>query len=478
MKQLGLTIIGVLVSLSVLATSELPDIGSSSSRVFSISEEQAVGDDYMRQLRAFAPIINDAEINDYIQHLGFKLVENNADAQDRKFSFFVIRDNAINAFALPGGYIGINSGLISRSDTESELASVLAHEVAHVTQRHLARRLELQNQLSLPSLAAFAAAILIAASSENAETGMGALMGAQGLAQQAMINHTRSNEAEADRIGISTLYNAGFDPNGAVSFFEKMQQSSRYSGWAPEFLRTHPLSRSRITDARLRVKKYPSLFREERPVYLLIKEKIKALTAKVNSVSIDRNEKRFKSGEFKTPAEQYGFAIFMIRAKRFEIAEKILKNLSFSDSKQPSYAIALAQLDIERKTPKRSIARINDLLFKSPGNQALVETLSELYMANDQYSDARELLLSNIHMTEYAPYLLKLLAEAQEGSGHRAEVYETEGNFLLAMGDLTGARIQFEQALNLHTEDPYSRARINSQIQKIKEYIRQRSLRH
>ena len=133
MKQLGLTIVGILVSLSVLATSELPDIGSSSSRVFSISEEQAVGDDYMRQLRAFAPIINDAEINDYIQHLGFKLVENNADAQDRKFSFFVIRENTINAFAMPGGYIGINSGLISRSDTESELASVLAHEVAHVT---------------------------------------------------------------------------------------------------------------------------------------------------------------------------------------------------------------------------------------------------------------------------------------------------------------------------------------------------------
>ena len=257
-----------------------------------------------------------------------------------------------------------------------------------------------------------------------------------------------------------------------------MQQNSRYYGNAPEFLRTHPLSRSRITDARLRARNYPSRFRQERPVYGLIKEKIKALTDKVTPITVDRKSKEFKSGELKSAAEQYGYAIFMIRAKKFDIADKILKNLRFSDPNQPSYAIALAQLDIERKTPKNSIKIIRDMLAKSPGNQALVETLAELYMASDQYAEARELLLANVHMTEFAPYLLKLLAEAQDGSGHKSEVYETEGNYLLAMGDLIGARIQFEQALNLHTEDPYSRSRINAQIQQIKEFIRQRSLRH
>ncbi|TQV85789.1 M48 family metalloprotease [Aliikangiella coralliicola] len=460
------------------AANELPDIGSSSSRVFSLVEEQAVGDDYMRQIRAIAPIVNDAEINDYIQHLGFKLVENNADAQDRQFSFFVVRENSINAFALPGGYIGIHTGLITKSDTESELASVLSHEIAHVTQRHLARRLELQNQLTLPSLAAFAAAILIASQSKSSQTGMGALMGAQGLAQQAMINHTRSNEAEADRIGISTLYKAGFDTKGAISFFEKMQENSRYYSNAFEFLRTHPLSRSRITDARLRAREYPSRRRDERLVYLLMKEKIKALTAKINPVTVDKTKTRYKNGEIKTDAQRYGYAVFMIRAKQFDVAEKILKSLRFSAPKQPSYAIALAQLDIERNSPANSIKLIESLLVQSPGNQALVETLAELYLAKSDYVKGRELLLANIHMTEYAPYLLKLLAEAQEGSGHQSEVYETEGNFLLAMGDLTGARIQFEQALNVHTEDPYARARLNSQLNRINEFIRQRSLRH
>ena len=463
---------------SAVSAAELPNIGSSSSQVFSLIDEQALGDDYMRQLRAIAPIVNDAEINDYIQHLGFKLVENNPNAQDRQFSFFVIRERSINAFALPGGYIGIHTGLITKSDTESELASVLSHEVAHVTQRHLARRLELQNQLTIPTLAAFAAAILIASQAKNSQTGIGAIASAQGLAQQALINHTRSNEAEADRIGIATLYRAGFAPEGAISFFEKMQENTRYNSNAFEFLRTHPLSRSRITDARLRAREYPTRRISDPLQYHLIKEKVKALTAKITPVTVSRQENLFKESKITSPAQLYGYAIFMIRAKKFDIAEKILKNLRFSNTKQASYAIALAQLDIERKSPASSIPVIKKMLLQSPGNQALVETLAELHIANNQYDEARELLLGNVHMTEYAPYLLKLLAEAQEGSGRRSEVYETEGNFLLAMGDLGGARLQFEQALDVHTDDPYARSRINSQINRIREYLRQRSLRN
>lgn len=462
---------------SAQASNELPNIGGSSSRVLTLAQEQAVGNDYMRQLRAAAPILNDAEINDYIQHLGFKLVENNQDAQDRQFSFFVIRQNSINAFALPGGYIALHTGLISKTENESELASVIAHEIAHVTQRHLARRLEKQKQLTIPSLAAFAAAILIASQAKNSETAMGAMMGSQALVQQAMINHTRSNEAEADRISMETLFNAGFDPESSVSFFEKMQLNSRYYSNAFEFLRTHPLSRSRITDARLRASEYPKRTRHERPIYALMKAKISALTRKLTPATLDKADKQFKSGLITSKAEQYGYAIFMIRAKKFELAEKILKKLLFSDYKQPSYAIALAQLDIERKTPASSLKRIKDLLFKTPGNQALVETLAKLLLADSQFAEARQLLLEHIHMTEYAPFMLKLLSEAQRGSGHHSEVYETEGNFLLAMGDLGGARIQFEQAINLQTEDPYARARINAQISRIKEYLHQRRLR-
>ena len=465
-------------TVSFAAGNNLPDIGSSASQSLSLANEQAVGDSYMRQMRAIAPIMNDPEVNDYIQHLGFRLVENNLRASDRPFLFFVMQDSAINAFALPGGYIAVHTGLISKTENESELASVIGHEIAHVTQRHLARRLELQNQMSIPSMAAFAAAILIASQSKNSDAAIAAMAGSQGLAQQAIINHTRSNESEADRIGITTMYRAGFDPQGTVTFFEKMQENSRYQSNAFEFLRTHPLSRNRITDARLRASEFPRSPVIEKPTYHLIKEKIKALTARITPTLLQSAQARYKNGKFDTDAKLYGYAYLLLRAKKLEKAETLLKKLRKQSPKQTTYAIAEAELNIERLTPERSIPIINDFLDKIPGNLALIEISAKLLLANKQASEARDLILENIHMTLQAPYLLKLLSQAQADSNHHSEVFETEGNYLLSMGDLVGARNQFYQALNVQTEDPYARQRINAQLARIKEFLYKRSLRH
>ncbi|MGB0496491.1 MAG: M48 family metalloprotease [Kangiellaceae bacterium] len=467
-----------LIQHSKAADNNLPDIGSSASQALSLANEQAIGDSYMRQLRAIAPIMNDPEVNDYIQHLGFKLVENNLRASDRPFLFFVIQDSSINAFALPGGYIGFHTGLIVKTENESELASVVGHEIAHVTQRHLARRIELQSQMAIPSLAAFIAAILIASQTSGSDGAMAAIAGSQGLAQQAIINHTRSNESEADRIGITTMYRAGFDPDAAVSFFEKMQQNSRYQSNSLEFLRTHPLSRNRITDVRLRAAEFPNRPVIEKPTYALIKEKIKAITARITPTLIQSANSQYKAGEFDTNAKIYGYAILLARAKQLKKAEKLLQQLRKNSPKQTTYAIALAELDIEKGTPQRSLPIIKDFLDKIPGNLALIEMSAKLLIANNQAKEARELLLENIHMTIQAPYLLKHLSQAQELSGHHSEVFETEGNYLLAMGDLIGARNQYYQALNVQTEDPYARQRINSQLARIKEFLYKRSLRH
>ncbi len=454
----------------------LPDIGSSASKGFSIAKEQAVGDSYMRQLRTIAPLINDAEINDYIQHLGFKLVESNPQATGRKFSFFVINQNSINAFALPGGYIGVHTGLITKSANESELASVLAHEIAHVTQRHLARRIELQNQLTLPSLAAFAAAILVASQSNNADAGAAAIIGTQGLTKQAVINHTRSNEAEADRIGIETLYLAGFNPNAAVSFFEKMQANSRYRSDFFEFLQTHPLSRNRITDARLRAAKFPRRPVIEKSTYRLIKAKIKALTTTITPALLIREQKRFQEKKFKNNEQLYGYAILLKKANKLKQAEQILVGLIKHQPKQTSYAIALAELDIMQNKAKRSLPIIEKFLSQIPGNLALVEINAKLLLETNQPLKARSLLLENIHMTRFAPHLFKLLSQAQQKAGFLAEVFESEGNYLVSIGDLNGATNQYYHALNAHTEDPYARERINAQLRLIKEYLYKRRL--
>ncbi len=463
-------------SFAIAANNDLPDIGSSASQVLSIAKEQAVGDSYMRQLRAFAPLLHDAEVNDYIQHLGFRLVENNLQAADRQFSFFVINQSTINAFALPGGYIGVHTGLINKTENESELASVIGHEIAHVTQRHLARRLELQSQLALPSLAAFVAAILIASQSSNSDASIAAMTGAQGLTQQAIINHTRSNESEADRIGIVTMYRAGFDPDAVISFFEKMQENSRYRSNSFEFLQTHPLSRNRITDARLRASELPARQVIEKPTYQIIKQKIKAITTKITPTVLNSAKRRFEVGELNTDEQLYGYAILLARGKKLEESEKILLKLTQKNPGQTSYAIALAELDIIKNKPSRSLTIIQNFLDKIPGNLALVEMNAKLLLAAQKPADARNLLLKNVHMTTFAPQLLKLLSRSQEESGHQSEVYETEGNYLLSVGDLSGARNQYYQALNVHTEDPYARERINAQLRLIKEYLYKRSL--
>jgi len=463
-------------SFAMAANNDLPDIGSSASKVLSLAKEQAVGDSYMRQLRAVAPLMNDAEVNDYIQHLGFKLVENNPSATDRHFSFFVIDQNSINAFALPGGYIGVHTGLITKTANESELASVIGHEIAHVTQRHMARRLELQSQLTIPSLAVFIAAILIGSQSKNNDGTMAAVAGAQGLSKQAIINHTRSGEAEADRIGIKTMYQAGYDPFAVVTFFEKMQQNSRYLSSGFEFLRTHPLNRNRITDARLRAAELPRRPVIQKPTYLLIKEKINALTTQINPTVINSAKRQFDNGDFKLDEQIYGYALLLAKAKELTQAEQLILKLRKKSPNQTSYAIALAEIDIAKNRPQRSLAIIEELLDKIPGNLALVEMNAKLLLSAQKPAEARELILENIHMTSFAPYLYKLLSKAQEESGHPSEVFETEGNYLLSFGDLNGARNQYYQALNIHTEDPYARERINAQLRLIKEYLYKRSL--
>jgi len=197
---------------------ELPDIGSSINKILPLNLEQQLGDYYMKVLRQQLPVINDPQIRNYINELGFRLVSSNEDTKDRQFYFFVINDPTINAFAMPGGYIGINSGLIQNAESESELAGVMAHEIAHVTQRHLARRLEQQQQISIPTLLATLGSVLVM--TKNSQAGMAALTGIQAGASQVMINHTRTNESEADRIGIVTLANAGFEPSGMASFLK------------------------------------------------------------------------------------------------------------------------------------------------------------------------------------------------------------------------------------------------------------------
>jgi beta-barrel assembly-enhancing protease len=230
---------------------KLPDIGSSAAEVMSPQDQREYGAQVLHELRAYGLVLDDALLDEYINALGYKLVSN-SDRPDLPFTFFIVRDNDINAFAVPGGYIAANAGLIINMSREDELAAVLAHEISHITQQHLLRAFEDMKKMALPTMLAMLG-VLIASSRTHDDTGTAAIMTGTQLMQQRQINFTRQDEAEADRVGIQTMARAGYDPLAMADTFATLQRVMRVNGVdVPEFLMDHPVDTSRIADAKSR----------------------------------------------------------------------------------------------------------------------------------------------------------------------------------------------------------------------------------
>ena len=353
------------------AADDLPDIGSSTERILPVAQEQELGDAIMRQVRRQLPMNDDPEIVDFINHIGFQLVANNPDAKGRNFYFFVARDPSINAFALPGGYVAVHSGLIAITEHESELAAVLGHEIAHVTQRHIARRLEAQSHLSMPMLAGVLVGVLAIAAGAG-DAGMAAMAGTQAGAQQSLINYTRSNEAEADRVGIETLASAGFDPFAVPSMFEKMQQSARYERRPPEFLLTHPVTENRISDGRQRAAQYPRGKDLEPLEFALFKARLQDLEAKNPEDSLKNYEQILRANP-KDASASYGKALALTRLKRYGEAAPVLAELLAREPNRQAYVLAQARLDMAEGRNAQARAALEKQLKINPGNHPLTK---------------------------------------------------------------------------------------------------------
>jgi predicted Zn-dependent protease len=239
---------------------KLPELGDSSQTMMSPAQERKLGEAIVRQIRGAGGYLDDPEVNDYLNELGNRLVTSTRDVR-QDFVFFAVPDPQINAFALPGGFIGVNTGLILLAQNESQLASVLAHEISHVTQHHVTRMLANQQNVLMTTIAGLALAILASkvGGSNSGQATSAAIAGTQALSAQMQINFTRENEYEADRVGFSRLVAAGFDPNAMGAFFERLQRSSRFvEGTAPSYLRDHPVTYERIAEAKTRAQDLPT----------------------------------------------------------------------------------------------------------------------------------------------------------------------------------------------------------------------------
>ncbi len=424
----------------------LPNIGDSTGTLISPIQEQQLGRAFMRSVRQQTSISQDPEIRDYIDAIG-KRLGSVSDSPTYPFHFFIVMNPAINAFAGPGGYIGVHSGLILATESESELASVIAHEIAHVTQRHLYQAFEDSKRLSLPTAAATLAALLIG--SQSPEAGQAAIMAIQAGSVQHQINFTRDNEKEADSIGMQTLARSNYDPHSMPLFFEKLQQSSRFYGKGPpEFLRTHPVTSARIADTRSRSEKYGYRQVTDSIDYLLVKAKLLVLSDKNSRNTIKLFKKRLTRGtsEQKDVA-QYGLALAFHKNEEFSNAIPLFRKLVEKNPQQPHYVTALAAALFEGGEHKKSLATYKSAIEHFPALLSIRQSYGEALLRSGQAKKAQQqfLVIDRYILTSPELYRLiartyKLTGEAAQSHRHLAESYYLNGRINEAIRQLTLAQ--------------------------------------
>jgi predicted Zn-dependent protease len=432
---------------------DLPEMGDSAGMLISPDEEKKLGEAFFRSLHAQIEINQDSEIQEYIRTIGEKLVSH-SDTPSYPFHFFVVMENNINAFAGPGGYIGVNSGLILMTEAESELASVIAHEIGHVTQRHLYRSYEASSRLSIPMMAATLGAILLGTQSPQA--GQAAIMAIQAGSVQFQINFTREHEEEADRVGMQTLSLSTYDPRAMPTFFERMQQSTRYSGQnIPEFLRTHPVTASRISDSRGRADNYPYKQYPDSLPYQLIKTKLLVLLANDSNEIKAILQARLTQGlpEQRTVA-QYGLGLLALKTQNFVEAEAIFQNLTKLNPEQSHYAAALARTALESNNYKLASTRFQKLAAQFPENDAIkIEYVRALLKAGEPLN-AKKLLLTLSFKIQQQPIFSELLAQIYGDLNQPAESHRYLADYYFAMGATQQAILQIRLAQQIRGISP------------------------
>ncbi|OCG34548.1 beta-barrel assembly-enhancing protease [Gilliamella sp. Gris1-4] len=425
----------------------LPDIGTAAATTLSIGQEMEMGDYYMRMLRASAPIINDPVLNQYINDLGKKLVSK-SESVKTPFHFYIMKSDVLNAFAFFGGNVVIHSKLILDTDNESQLASVMSHEIGHVTQRHLARAMENQNRNSPYVWGATLGSLLLTLA--NPEAGMAAMTSTMAGSAQNMISFTQSNEQEADRVGLRTLAKAGFDPYASSEFLQKLADQSRFSSKAPEILLTHPLPNSRLTDIRNRSLQYSKKNVSPSLNYYLAKARLAILMAKNKNTAklLVEDYKKLNNEQSKT-AIIYANALADNLSGNNQKAKQQLQPLLDSDPNNIWYIDLMTDIDLALNNSSTAITRLQAALKKSPNSSALQLNLANSYIKNKNYQQAVSLLHrytfdhnddSNgweLLVTAYGG----LHARAKEMSA-RAELIALEGQFQQSIQLLQNAKNQ------------------------------------
>ena len=492
----------------------LPDIGSSAAAIMSPQEERSYGASMLHEMRSLNMVLDDPLLGDYINTLGYRLVAH-SDKPDTRYTFFVVRDSGINAFAAPGGYIGMNAGLITTAESEDEVAAVLAHEIAHISQNHLLRAFEDSKKASLPIALAMIGA-MIAASGASGDGAEAALMTGTSLIQQRQINFTRKDEIEADRVGIQTLVRSHFDPQAMAGFFARMERTLRGGGGdgkIPDLLRTHPVTTDRISDAKARAEgveklveteaELPSIsgglnlayFRDKKDddfgttrraatpkpaagrnetrsqMFLLMRERARVLESDQPTATQAYYASYLKNEpNFDTPPNRYGHALALIRTNQPQQARDILAKLVEASPASLPFQIALAQAEAQSGRRNEALTRYEKLVSNSPDSNAIALSFAQTLIEDGQVSSARraqELLRPMLATEIDDPEPYRVFARASDLAGDKIRAAEAYADVALLNGRLEDALNQLKALTRRSDLDYYQRSRIDARIAEV-----------
>lgn len=449
---------------------KLPDIGSAADAVLSKSDEAQIGASIMRQINAAGIVVKDPQIAEYVNEIGHR-VASYANNGEYRFTFFVVDDPTINAFALPGGYIGVHTGLIEATRSEDELAGVLAHEVAHVTQRHIARAVTAGKRQSLMSTAIMLGAILAGAfGGVDPDVVQGSIAVAQGVSTQSRINFTRANEHEADRIGMSALADAGFDPQGMASFFEVISRgTSPIESRMPEFLRSHPVTSSRIAEARSRARNYPQVITDDTADYGVARARLMVARYEQPAEAVEFFEQQ--QSDYRSDRWQYGLAVAYLRNDQYDKALRIFEELANRQPEVIAYHIGLAQTQFEFEQTAAANQTFEQALELFPRNVPLVVQYAETLLRQGEAEYSHKLLLDLFNNKAPTPDQVLLIARAANAADEVAEAHYYRAEYSFMTGDLIGG-IQFlRQALRLPELQEIQRIRFEARIDFVREFM-------
>ena len=453
------------------AQSSLPELGDSSGALVSGLQEKKLGQEAMREIRASGMYLNDPEVNAYLNELGQRILTANPGIRDR-FEFFAVGDPAINAFAMPGGYIGVNMGLVLLCQSESELAGVLAHEISHVTQKHYARMVDDQRKNAWMGIAGLAAAVL-AAKAGKGDVAQGALLGSQAAQVQNYLNFSRDNEREADRIGFQYLSRAQFDPAAMATFMERLQRSSSLNdtGIVPGYLRTHPVTGERIADAQDRVGKGEFKLAKESVdfhyVRALIRSYIGDAPTAVKYFESALADRKYSS----EAATRYGLAAAVLRERDFARAKRELAALEVSGVKHPMITAMIGQIFIQAEEIGPAVTFFERAIIEYPNHWQLHYDLPEVLLRAKLPKRALASLEKSLARQPDDVQLLDLAARASADAGMKMKQHRFLGELYARQANLRGALDQFELASKAGDGDYFEASYVEARVREMKREI-------